>query len=227
MARAQFARLLAVTTLIGGALGVGACIEDEGMIYVYGLAGGTDGTNCNDEFRTAAVVQRFISLNPLDDTPQALIDLNFTTVCVQNKIKSNRLNGVETSNVIFSEYELSFSDGSSRTQAIGVSVVADGPDGSAGFDGGTGIIDITLFDAPGLAAVQQQATDGGGQAETVAGLIFRGRTTGGLDVDTPEFFFPVEVFAPVGCYCTPPEGRELANCPAEPPIVRATLCGGM
>jgi hypothetical protein len=226
MARAQFAKVLAVTTLVGGALGVGACVEDEGMVYAYGLAGGTDGTNCDDEFRSAAVVQRYISLNPADDSPQAVLDINFTTVCVQNKIKSNRLNGVETSNVILSEYELSFSDGSSRTQALGFSIPADGADGSSGFDGSKGIIGITLFDAPGLQAIQDQATAGGGQAETVAGIIFRGRTTGGLDVDTPEFFFPVEVFAPFYCYCEAPMGFEFRECPTEPEVVRATLCGG-
>ncbi|NUO52617.1 MAG: hypothetical protein HOV80_27540 [Polyangiaceae bacterium] len=226
MARARFAKVLAVTTLIGGALGVGACVEDEGMIYVYGLAGGTDLRNCDDEFATAAVVQRFISLDPASDLPVAALDLNFTTVCVQNKIKSNRLNGVETSNVIFSEYELTFSDGSSRTQAIGVGVVADSPDGSSGFDGGTAIIGITLFDADGLSTLTQQAIDGGGQIETVAGLVFRGRTTGGLDVDTPEFFFPVEVFSPVNCYCDPPMGLEFATCPSSPEVVQQVLCGG-
>jgi hypothetical protein len=226
MARARFATVLAVTTLIGGALGVGACVEDEGMVYVYALAGGTDNTNCDDEFSGAAFIQRFISLNPSDNSAVAFVDLNSTTVCIQNKIKSNRLNGVETSNVIFSEYEISFSDGSSRTQAIGVGISADDADGSSGFNGGQLAASITVFDADGLAAAQQQAADQGGQMETVAGIIFRGRTTGGLDVDTPEFFFPVEVFAPFSCYCEPPMGFEASECPTEPAEIRALLCGG-
>lgn len=207
MARARLAKVLAVMSLIGGSLGVGACVEAEGMVYAYGLAGGPDLDDCDEVFSAAANVQRIIR-----GEDGAFIDLNTTSICLQNKIKSNRLNGVETSNVILYEYDISFSNGTSRTQATTNVIPADAADGSAGLEGGQLNKSITIFDADGLNTAYADAEGAGGQTETVAGIVFRGRTTGGIDIDTPEFFFPVEVFAPFTCFCDPPPGQEFSAC---------------
>jgi hypothetical protein len=212
MARAQLARGLAVAMLIGGSLGISSCIEDEGMFYAFGLAGGDAGDNCDDQFSSAAVVQSLF----VADRNNAVVIQNGAAVCLQNKIKSNRLNGVETSNIIIYEYEISFSDGSSRTQAIGGSVEADGADGSSGLDGGILVMGISLFDADGLTShVEQALNSPNGQIETVAGIIVRGRTTGGLEVETPEFFFPIEIFANDRCFCES-DAENFPACPDAP-----------
>ncbi len=218
MARARLARGLAVAMLAGGSLLSGACIEDEGMFYAFGLAGGAAEDDCDEEFRTAAGVQILI----LADRDNATVALNSAALCLQNKIKSNRLNGVETSNIIIYEYDISFSDGSSRTQAIGASVEADAADGSSGLDGGVLAMGITLFDAPGLESHAEQArASANGQIETVAGVIVRGRTTGGIEVETPEFFFPIEVFADAFCFCDSDE----ENFPPCPEAIVESVCG--
>lgn len=207
MARARLAKCLAVTALIGSALPVSSCVEDEGMFYAYQLAPiAEDGTaTCEDEFTSRALVRR-ITVIDADGSTVTLDTGNSAAVCLQNKIKSSRNGGVETSNIIVREYNISFSDtDAGEWRAISGSVPADSEDGSRGLEGGRASMFVSLFGAAELDSVFAQAASNGGAVQLVAGVIFRGRTTGGMDVETPEWFFPVDITSAT-CFCDTKQG---------------------
>lgn len=213
MARARFSKLMAAATLIGGAASVSACVEDEGMFYAYQLAiiqGG--GFSCDEEFRAVSDVNIFT----LADRGVVVVAGNATAVCVQNKIKSNRNGGVETSNIIMREYTLALNDGApSAPRAMSGTVPADGAAGSAGLEGGRAPVLVEIFNGTQLTQAIQEAEGKGGSTQYVATVEFRGRTTGGIDVDSPEWSFPVNVNL-LECYCEdPPFGG--VPCPEETP----------
>ncbi len=211
---ARLAKYLAAAILGAGALSASACVEDEGMFYIA-VTGTIDDEgvgDCGEIFDAAPGV--FEVLHPGPDrsfipNPDPTQEDNFVTVsnrvvlCVINKMHSNTANGVETSNIILTEFEISFSEGGSRTEAVIGALSADSADGSPGLDtaNGTPIL-VPIFDqAQAAQYFSLAASSGSGTFQTVAGVRLRGRTTGGLDVDTPEYFFPVQVTTGYFCSC--------------------------
>ncbi len=219
MARALFSRILATATLaIGAVAGFGACVEDEGMFYVTRL-GDPDVDIACDEFPDAGVAFSGIVIDK---------NIGFSTsgvrLCLNNKLKSSRRGGVETSNIIVNEVEISFSDGGGRRQAVIGLLSADTEDGTPGVSTEDSIV-FEAFTATEFANYVGQASAAGGVFETIASVRVFGRTTGGMDVDTPEYFFPVRIKGdPVQCYCdvpdTDPTGLE---CPDSVPFTEICL----
>jgi len=64
---------------------------------------------------------------------------------------------------------------------------------------GLGVAGIVLLDYATLSGLKDQAAASGGFERVVAWVTVKGRTTGGLEVHTNEFKFPIEVCS--GCRC--------------------------
>jgi hypothetical protein len=207
---ARLAKLMAAATLVGVTASVSACVEDEGMFYAYQLAviEGDDVT-CGQDFASHAPVVATTVL----DLGYTSVSGNTTFVCVQNKIKSNRNGGVETSNIVLRQYTLSLNGGAaSSPRVVSGTVSADGANGSSGLEGGALPARVDIFEADQLTQALAEAAAKGGSTQYVATVAFEGRTTGGLDVDTPEWSFPVDVYLQ-DCYCgDPPPGATVGEC---------------
>ncbi len=207
---ARLAKLMAAATLVGVTASVSACVEDEGMFYAYqlGIIEG-DTVTCGQDFATHAAVVATTVL----DLGYTSVSGNTTFVCVQNKMKSNRNGGVETSNIVLRQYTLSLNGGAeSARRVVSGTVPADGANGSSGIDGGTIPARVDIFEADQLTQALAEANAKGGSTQYVATVMFEGRTTGGVDVDTPEWSFPVDVYLQ-SCYCgEPPPGAIVGEC---------------
>jgi hypothetical protein len=93
-------------------------------------------------------------------------------------------------------------------------VPADSEDGTPGVSDESSIL-FEPFTADELTSYAGRADAAGGVFETVASVRVFGRTTGGMDVDTPEYFFPIRIYSqPYGCFCEVPEDSpETSGCP--------------
>ncbi|MBL9021793.1 MAG: hypothetical protein JNL21_06310 [Myxococcales bacterium] len=207
---ARLAKLMAAATLVGVTASVSACVEDEGMFYAYQLAV-IDGSNvtCSEVFASEATVRAVTAL----DIGQTYIGGNIAYVCLQNKMKSSRNGGVETSNIVMRQYTLSLNSGAESEPRVVVGTIpADGSEGSAGLEGGRAPVRIDIFESDQLTQALTEAANKGGATQYVATVTFEGRTTGGIDVDTPEWSFPVDVLLE-SCYCEePPAGATAPTC---------------
>jgi hypothetical protein len=206
--------------LFGATVGLGACVEDEGMFYVTKLGFPDLGRGCEDAFPDAAYAFNVV----VRDRNVAFAE-NLVRLCMNNKMKSSRRNGVETSNIIVSEVEISFSDGGGRRQAVIGLLAADAEDGSTGISKPEPSVIFEAFTVDEFNNYVAQAASAGGVFETVASVRVFGRTTGGMDVDTPEYFFPVRIFSETtDCYCEPPDvDPPPPQCPDDHPFT--SVCG--
>lgn len=181
------------------------------MFYAFALAGGDDFQDCEDQFAANAIASRMVVVDA-PGGPLTFFSGNTAAICLQNKIKSSRNGGVETSNIVLREYTISFSEGGAgETRVVAGSLSADSADGSTGLQGSIISMPIALFGAAELQAITDSALAAGGTTQVTASVIFRGRTTGGMDVDTPEWFFPVDIVSEQ-CFCDDPMGTTAAPC---------------
>ena len=184
-------------TIIGGTQ---ACIEAEGELYITNVLQVTDPTTTDacGEIGTAIVgVNAGLVLDTSGTVP--LFDRSqipaYALLCVQNHMRSRSDNGVETSNVILYQYDVTLSSGgSTRTQAVSGSVAASDANGVNGFEGSHTSMPTELMTGSEVADAAAGAT-GFGAVEVVATVKYYGRTTGGLEVETPDFFVPIRVYA--------------------------------
>jgi hypothetical protein len=217
MRRSRIARGLASAVLLAGVGALcSACIEDEGMFYAVGLIRAEQGVFNGDQCRPGGLLHSTAEMVLYADSNGFVYSTaSDYAVCLLNKIKSSRDNGVETSNVVVYEYEISLGGGTA-TRPVFVTVSADTDTGSAQLEGGIFPLQITLAGS-GLEGDlnAEAAATSSGVIQEVATVIVRGRTTGGLEVDTPEFYVPVRVYGGVyPCSCVE---ESLIACPEGDP----------
>lgn len=191
--------LLAIT-FFGVALStMSSCIEAEGMLYVKNaLAEEAVDSGAADACGEVQSSTIFFNIGTVYDTTGApYVDLSLGSssalLCVINKLKSRVDNGVETSNVLIYEYDISLDGGAAATHPISTFVSAAGADSNPQESGGQSTTRIQLASSGELLDI------GGGlgqgeAAESVAGIKLYGRTTGGIELETNEFFIPLRVY---------------------------------
>lgn len=79
---------------------------------------------------------------------------------------------------------------------------------------GLGLTFITMIDSATLQGLRAKALTSGNSQRVVSSVIVKGRTTGGLEVHSNEFRFPITVFA--GSLCTDPPGEQCAQGSSKP-----------
>jgi hypothetical protein len=184
-------------TIVGGTQ---ACIEAEGELYITNVLQPTDPstTDACGEIGTAIVgVNAGLVTNSIGT--ETVVDRSeipaYALLCVQNHMRSRSDNGVETSNVILYQYDVTLSSGGgTRTQAVSGSVAASDSNGVSGFDGSHTSMPTELMTGSEVADAAAGAS-GFSAVEVVATVKYYGRTTGGLEVETPDFFVPIRVYA--------------------------------
>lgn len=215
MSIAKWARGLAGVASLGVIVASSqACVEAEGEFYVSGAAPAVDGGGdpCGDVSEQITLnVGQVVDLNGAVMFDQADTPVD-ALICVRNHLKSRTDNGVETSNIIFYQYDVSLDSGSATTHPISGSIDADTADGSTGLGLGTSFR-VSLLTTSDTTAIAGGLSDGDG-VETVATLKVYGRTTGGIDVETPDFYIPVRVYnKTVQCVCGADANAGEIECP--------------
>jgi len=96
---------------------------------------------------------------------------------------------------------ISYSDGSAIEFSVPVSGFVDPADNT---EPGYGYAQVLLIDAAAAEGIGRAAASTGA-TDVMAGIIVYGRTLGGQELETPEWFFPITVC--LGCSCSePPDG---------------------
>ena len=188
MNRSRMTRVVAASCLVVGALFAfsGGCVEAEGRFYAdrFCPAPNEDGTfECDDKFISGFE----ISAECLGESCFAAGAIGFLRV--SNAMPSSlalkqNYNDVETSTILLTGYDVRVNTGSEETEyAYNVS-------GFVAPDGGETIFGVQLIPL-GSEAADLLGTVGPDGAAGWAGIRVYGRTTGGLDVETPETFVPL------------------------------------
>ena len=80
-------------------------------------------------------------------------------------------------------------------------------DPGTGEDAGYGYANVLMIDTATAEAIGQTVAGASGQpVDVLAGIIVYGRTLGGQELETPEWFFPINVC--IGCACSETESCE-------------------
>lgn len=93
---------------------------------------------------------------------------------------------------------LTYTDGSAVEFSVPISGFVDPGDGSDG-EAGYGYANVLMIDQATSEALAGQIVGGGGEMDVLAGIIVYGRTLGGQELETPEWFFQIRVC--VACAC--------------------------
>lgn len=158
-------------------LGTSACVEAEGRFYV--LLVNSAGSVCSGSLDCSAT--EGITRGQFDKTGCAGNCQYGVVVTLRNEMHSSlesqaNHNDVETSRILVTSYDISYSNGSPGLNNVAWNATID-PE--ANTCGGLVLLDAATVDAS--------------LGEVIATVKFYGRTTGGLDVETPEFSFSVTV----------------------------------
>lgn len=201
MSIGKWTRGLVALGFFGALLGTSqACIESEGGLYIIQAVEVPEDTGTAvDACGTASSSVIFQNSGNVTDRSgtQVLLDGAeypvFALVCVQNHLRSRDDNGVETSNIILYKYEVTTSGGDTSEHAIAKSIAASPEDGVTGLDASQSTALVELLTAAQVSALAGGLADGEAAEEVVSVKVY-GRTTGGLEVESPEFSMPVRVF---------------------------------
>ncbi|NUP10268.1 MAG: hypothetical protein HOW73_29815 [Polyangiaceae bacterium] len=201
MAWSQWAKRLGGTSLLAlvvATLGSSSCAEAEGRFYVKcRLPFGSDECNACDG---DGVQQSEGSFNAAgcgiaeDGRPMGACGYAATLVIENQMLSSLEIeanhNQVETSNITIYAVDISFeSNGGSFQSVEGATILANVPPGGVFCD------NLLLFSGDGGVAP-------GDVVNVVAGIKYYGRTTGGIEVETPEQFISFTIFNnPGDCAC--------------------------
>lgn len=182
-----------VTKLFGavltfGTIGImsGACVEAEGRLYIDRFsAPGEDGCEAEPEgFSSRSSIQC------IDGVCQAAS----LCVLVKNQMTSSlenpsNYNNVETSTVILHSYDLRYISDDADLGDADTTVQVTAP---VEPDGGTANVFLRFLSSEAAAALGS-AVEPGSTSSLIVGVRFYGRTTGGLEVETPETFLGVTI----------------------------------
>jgi hypothetical protein len=213
MSRSGLLRHFVPAALVAcGALSFSAagCVEAEGRFYVDRTCiKNEDGTLECEEFYTSSVNVGYARCSDLsiacpDSDPLLACEVvevegEFTTVCHEGLYvgvllinamdpsleNSGNFNDVETSRIFVSGYDVRLDTGISEKTFIYNSSASIAPG-----NGETSIfVQVVPLGDDGQEVLQEAAE--AGVTSGFAGVRFYGRTSGGIDVETPEFFLPV------------------------------------
>lgn len=189
MNRSRMTRIVAATSILFGALvasGSG-CVEAEARFYAQDFCPGPNSegvVECTDQ----TVASYNVSTACIDDS--CLAEGATIYIKVVNRLSPSldsaaNHNDVETSDILLSGYDVRLNTGSGEEEyAYNVTGLVP-VEGEAVFG-----IQLLPLGAEGTQILQ--SIDEGGEAVAGwAGVRVYGRTTGGLEVETPEAFVPV------------------------------------
>ncbi|MFO0551369.1 MAG: hypothetical protein U0271_23465 [Polyangiaceae bacterium] len=159
-------------------LATSSCAEAEGRFYILSMDSaavlcGSTSASCDGT--------EFISRGQFDKSGCAGNCQYGVVVTLHNEMTSSlesqaNHNDVETSRIIISSYDISYSNGSPSLSNVAWN----------------GSIEPEGFTCGGLVLLDSAAVDAA-LGEVIVTVKFYGRTTGGLDVETPEYSFSVTV----------------------------------
>ena len=200
MAWSHWAKGLASTSILGllvAPLAASSCAEAEGRFYVEcALSGAAEECGCGETTGLAGgSFNRSACDFNSDGISRGVCGYSTTFVLKNNMISSLDIeannNEVETSRITIYAYDLTIeSDGGSFENVQGGTLLSTVEPNS-----GSTCIGLPIFAGdPGGA--------GGEPINAIATIKFYGRTTGGLEVETPEQFFSFVVYdGPTECCC--------------------------
>jgi len=209
MAWSRWLKGLASTSFLGlviAPLAASSCAEAEARFYIE-CAATSDSCGCDEEtgqLAAGAFNRAACDVNS-DGITAGVCGYQVNFVLKNNMFSSldsqANNNQVETSRITIYAYDLTIeSDGGSFVSVQEGAMLA-----SVTPEGGIVCVPLPLF-------VGDPTGGAGGQVNAIAAVRFYGRTTGGLEVETPEQFFPFVVYdAPGECCCE-------EDCPTESPL---------
>jgi len=171
-----------------GAVSFGGCVEAESRFYVGAMVPPDDEGNCPGEVEGIKSKRAYGECS--DGTCSGFACLILNNGIVSSIATESNNNQVETSaiTVYRVDYSYAWPDGS-HEESLNVFLTVDA--GGADEPSGQGYA-LDLFTPAASAAIAPSVPEGV-RIDVVIGLIFYGRTSGGLEVETPETFIPVTV----------------------------------
>ncbi len=192
MNRSRMTRVVAATCLVLGALGFSAsgCVEAEGRFFVdqfCPLNEEGDEVDCNDDTYVPGFAVPADCVGDSCFAEGGLVFLQVRNEMVSSlKFKQN-YNNIETSTIILTGYDVRVNTGAEETE------YAYNYSGQVAPDGGKTEMVVQLIPLGKEAADLLGTVPDEGSAGW-AGIRVYGRTTGGIEVETPEVFVPINFF---------------------------------
>jgi len=200
MSIAKLARGLAGLSVLGViVLSSQACVEAEGNFFIRQAGPVADA--CGEQSSEIEV-----PVGPVVDLEGTVIGQQnvfavMAGVCVVNQLKSRTDNGIESANILFYQYDVALDGGGSATRPTSGGVEAAGDDQNAGFSVSNVTLPVVLMSGDSLVDLST-GLDDGDSVESVAAIKLYGRTTGGIDLETPDFYLPILITnSVVTCTC--------------------------
>lgn len=188
---------------LGGMIAPSACVQNEGTLFIRG---------CLDVPRDTCVVQAsttaaFVGSGSIDGYLNAQGQYHCFALIENQLVKRGDPNQlrVETSrvDVYQAEVQVLDTDPVNPTAYAKFTVPTSGfADPGSGNEPGLGIADIVLIDHATLQTLAGTAFTSNAVQKVVASVVLHGRTTGGQEVTSKEFKFPIDVCG--ACACTVP-----------------------
>ncbi len=182
-----------VSKLVGavitfGSIGImsGACVEAEGRIFIEKFVAPGD-AGCGSEDETAFNSRTFVECfdGACVGSARCAHVANHMVPSLDNESNNN---GVETSIVILHSYDLRYISDDVDLGTADATVQITAPVEPDAFSS----ISLSYLTAEASAALGS-AIESGATSSLIIGVRFYGRTTGGLEVETPETFMGVTV----------------------------------
>lgn len=217
MALSHWAKRLAGTSIVALSLGTliaaSSCAEAEGRFFVE-CVNDTETCGCEDlQLSRGSYNAATCAANGICNYGASFVLRSGMTSSLDSAANNNR---VETSDITVYAYDVSYeTNGPSIPSVEGATVVGHlEPEGS-------------LCAGISLDVVEEGTVAEGEEVEVIAAVTFYGRTSGGLEVESPEQYFSF-VIVNTPCSCDEGEGEGEGGIPGwnnEPVLCPADQCG--
>lgn len=191
---------------LAGTFGAVGCVENRSSLFVIGMTRAEDAESCGYEatlFIETPISRGLYDLSAADNVGYSV------AMVVGNQLQplgdDDRLR-TETSRIQLEELEIAVE---------AVSAGASAPDPSNYIVRTSSLVDTSQGQAPGLGIVFATLIPPGAitdEGEYEASIILRGRTLGGTEIESGEYFFTIDVIA--GALASPPtaDGERAVTC---------------